>query len=57
MLFFPDGLQLTPVVEAHLSANNERSDSHRSLSGGTFGLAWAREREGSGALVVDGVCP
>jgi hypothetical protein len=32
------------VAEIHVSANDGRSDAHRSICADTFGLEWARER-------------
>ncbi len=40
------------VSEVHVSANDGRADAHRPIEADTFGLAWAREREQHGAVLV-----
>jgi hypothetical protein len=40
------------IAEVHVSANQGRADTHRSLTAETFGLAWVRERAANGDDVI-----
>jgi hypothetical protein len=40
------------IVEVHLSANDGRSDAHRSLARDTFGLPWAQAQGRAGTPLV-----
>lgn len=40
------------IAEVHVSANDGRYDTHRTLAADTFGIGWARERLGGGDHVV-----